>query len=86
MPFIDGETVREKLNRETQLGIDEAVRITTDIADARRAVRVLIPPGRNAQLSPSVIFARGRGICLQVGAMHQRHPALLWEGRLKFLL
>ncbi|MDH5643043.1 MAG: protein kinase, partial [Gemmatimonadota bacterium] len=34
MPFIDGETLREKLNRETQLGIDEAVKITTEIADA----------------------------------------------------
>jgi len=34
MPFIDGETLRDKLNRETQLGIDEAVRITTELADA----------------------------------------------------
>jgi serine/threonine-protein kinase len=34
MPFIDGETLRAKLNRETQLGIDEAVRITTAVADA----------------------------------------------------
>jgi eukaryotic-like serine/threonine-protein kinase len=34
MPFIDGETLRDKLNRETQLGIEEAVRITTEIADA----------------------------------------------------
>jgi Tol biopolymer transport system component len=34
MPFIDGETLRDKLNRETQLGVDEAVRITTDVADA----------------------------------------------------
>ncbi len=34
MPFIDGETLREKLNRETQLSIDEAVSITTDIAGA----------------------------------------------------
>ena len=34
MPFIDGETLRDKLNRETQLGIDEAVRITIDVADA----------------------------------------------------
>ena len=34
MPFIDGETLRDKLNRETQLGIDEAVNITTAIADA----------------------------------------------------
>jgi serine/threonine-protein kinase len=34
MPYIAGETLREKLNRETQLGIAEAVRITTEVADA----------------------------------------------------
>ncbi len=34
MPFIDGETLRDKLNRETQLSIDEAVKITTEVADA----------------------------------------------------
>jgi serine/threonine protein kinase/Tol biopolymer transport system component len=34
MPYIRGETVREKLNREVQLGIDEAVKITTEVADA----------------------------------------------------
>ena len=34
MPFIDGETLRDKLDRETQLGIDDAVSITTDIAGA----------------------------------------------------
>jgi serine/threonine-protein kinase len=34
MPYIEGETLREKLNRETQLGIDEAVKIATEVADA----------------------------------------------------
>ena len=34
MPYIEGETLRDKLNRETQLGIDETVRITTEVADA----------------------------------------------------
>ncbi len=34
MPFIDGETLRDKLSRETQLGIEEAVKITTEVADA----------------------------------------------------
>ena len=34
MPFIDGETLRSKLDRETQLGIDEAVRIASDVASA----------------------------------------------------
>src|SRR4051812_15938474 len=34
MPYIEGETIREKLNRETQFGVEEAVRITREIADA----------------------------------------------------
>ena len=34
MPFIDGETLRAKLDRETQLGIDEAVKLTIAVADA----------------------------------------------------
>jgi serine/threonine-protein kinase len=37
MPFIEGETLREKLNRETQLSIDQAVQITTDVAEALQA-------------------------------------------------
>ncbi|MCH7716169.1 MAG: serine/threonine-protein kinase [Gemmatimonadetes bacterium] len=34
MPFIDGESLREKLNRENQLSIDEAVAITRAVAEA----------------------------------------------------
>jgi len=34
MPYIQGETIRDRLNRDTQLGIDEAVKITTEVADA----------------------------------------------------
>jgi serine/threonine-protein kinase len=34
MPYIQGETLREKLNREVQLGIDEAVKLTSEVADA----------------------------------------------------
>ncbi len=34
MPYIEGETLRDKLNRETQLSIEEAVKITTEVADA----------------------------------------------------
>jgi serine/threonine-protein kinase len=34
MPYVQGETLRDKLNRETQLGIDEAVGIATAVADA----------------------------------------------------
>ncbi len=34
MPFIDGETLRDKLNRETQLDIETAIKIVSDVADA----------------------------------------------------
>jgi serine/threonine protein kinase len=34
MPYVEGETIRDKLDREAQLGIDEAVRITCEVADA----------------------------------------------------
>jgi serine/threonine-protein kinase len=34
MPYVEGETLREKLDRETQLSIEEAVRIATEVADA----------------------------------------------------
>jgi eukaryotic-like serine/threonine-protein kinase len=34
MPYIQGETLRQKLDRELQLGVDEAIKITTEVADA----------------------------------------------------
>jgi serine/threonine-protein kinase len=34
MPFVEGESLREKLTREKQLSIDEAVRVTTEVAEA----------------------------------------------------
>src|SRR5262245_45851711 len=32
MPYIEGETIREKLNRETQFGVDDAVRTPSESA------------------------------------------------------
>jgi len=34
MPFVEGESLRQRLDREKQLPVDEAVRITTAIAGA----------------------------------------------------
>lgn len=34
MPFTDGETLRARLDRETQLGVGEVARITAAVADA----------------------------------------------------
>jgi len=33
-PFIEGETLRDRLKREHQLPVDEAVRLTLEVADA----------------------------------------------------
>src|SRR5262245_15569072 len=34
MPFVEGESLRERLNRERAVPVDEAVRLVTEIADA----------------------------------------------------
>ena len=34
MPFVEGETLRDRLDREKQLPIDDAVRLTREIASA----------------------------------------------------
>ena len=34
MPYIEGETLRDRLDRETQLGVAEAIRIAVAVADA----------------------------------------------------
>jgi serine/threonine-protein kinase len=34
MPFIEGESLRDRLDRETQLALDDAVRITREVAEA----------------------------------------------------
>src|SRR3954469_16409004 len=34
MPYVEGETLRSRRDRETQLGIDEALRIAVEVADA----------------------------------------------------
>ena len=34
MPYVDGESLRGRLDRETQLAVDDAVRIAAEVADA----------------------------------------------------
>src|SRR5688572_1681737 len=34
MPFVDGESLRDRLNREKQLPLDDAIRIAREVADA----------------------------------------------------
>src|SRR5210317_2220606 len=37
MPYVEGESLRERLDRDKQLPVDEAIRIATDIAEALHA-------------------------------------------------
>jgi len=41
MPFVAGETLRERLTRDTQLWIDDALRIAREVADALGAAHAL---------------------------------------------
>jgi len=41
MPFVAGETLRERLTRDTQLWIDDALRIARQVADALGAAHAL---------------------------------------------
>jgi serine/threonine-protein kinase len=34
MPYVEGETLRDRLDREGQLGVEDAVRIAREVADA----------------------------------------------------
>ena len=34
MPYVEGETLRERIDRERQLPVDDAVRIATNVAEA----------------------------------------------------
>ncbi len=34
MPYVDGESLRDRLDREKQLPVDDALRITREVADA----------------------------------------------------
>ncbi|MEQ1693516.1 MAG: serine/threonine-protein kinase, partial [Gemmatimonas sp.] len=73
MPFIDGETLRAKLDRETQLGVDEAVHIATDVADALHYAHTRGVIHRDIK-PENILLANGRpmvadfGIALAVSA------------------
>jgi eukaryotic-like serine/threonine-protein kinase len=73
MPFIDGETLRSKLDRETQLGVDESVKIASDVADALQYAHAHGVIHRDIK-PENILLANGRpmvadfGIALAVSA------------------
>jgi len=66
MPFIQGETLRDRLLRETQLGLDEAVRITTDVAEALQYAHAQGVIHRDIK-PENILLANGRPIVADFG-------------------
>ena len=73
MPYVEGDTLRERINREKQLPIDEAIAITTAVAAAlqhahdRGVIHRDIKPA-NILLQDGQPVVADFGIALAVGA------------------
>jgi serine/threonine-protein kinase len=73
MPYVEGETLRERVDREHQLPVEEAVRIATEVAEAldhahrQGVVHRDIKPG-NILLREGRPLVADFGIALAVGA------------------
>jgi len=73
MPFVEGESLREKLDREKQLSVEESVRIATDVAEALQTAHEQGVIHRDIKPA-NILLSRGKplvadfGIALAVSA------------------
>jgi eukaryotic-like serine/threonine-protein kinase len=73
MPYVEGETLRARLDREKQLPVEEAVRLAQDVADALQAAHEQGVVHRDIKPA-NILLSRGRplladfGIALAVSA------------------
>ena len=73
MPYIEGETLRDRLEREKQLPVDEAIRIATDVAEALHSAHKQGVVHRDVKPA-NILLSEGRplvadfGIALAVSA------------------
>jgi serine/threonine protein kinase len=66
MPFVEGETLRDRLEREKQLPIEEAVRIATDVAEALDAAHEQGVIHRDIKPA-NILLSRGRPLVADFG-------------------
>jgi serine/threonine protein kinase len=67
MPFVEGESLRDRLNREKQLPVEDALRIATDAARAlqyahQHGISATLPGVPDAIPDPSTPHRRGARI------------------------
>ena len=66
MPYVDGETLRQRLDRERRLSEEDAVRITTDIADALQLAHERGVVHRDIKPS-NILLSRGKALLSDFG-------------------
>lgn len=83
MPYIDGESLREKLNREKQLSVDEALKITSQIADALHSAHEQGVVHRD--IKPENILRDSKGSFYVVLPESYNEPPLVFDARGRFV-
>ncbi len=66
MPYVEGETLRDRIDREGQLPVDEAVRIATEVADALQAAHEQGVVHRDIKPA-NILLSRGRPLVADFG-------------------
>ena len=66
MPFIEGESLQEKLDQERQLPVEKAVRIATDLADALQAAHEGGVIHRDVKPA-NILLSRGKPLLMDFG-------------------
>ena len=66
MPYIEGETLRDRLEREKQLPVDEAVRIATDVAEALHSAHEQGVIHRDVKPA-NILLSKGRPLVADFG-------------------
>jgi serine/threonine-protein kinase len=66
MPYVEGESLRDRLDREKQLSIDDAVRITREVADALSYAHALGIIHRDIKPA-NILFEAGHAVVADFG-------------------
>ena len=66
MPYVEGESLRDRIDREKQLPVDEAVRIATEVADALQAAHEQGVVHRDIKPA-NILLSRGRPLVADFG-------------------